>query len=114
MDQHSILRIRAAAWGASQPKAALLEIMNEVAEPLARAEIEFGPRAQEADPSNLGISIAAVPTGQRLIVIPMEELAQLLEAVAKELTFPEAVMAIAFEPVLGGAPKGRRGSSRER
>lgn len=112
MQEQDIQRIRAAAWAAERPKSTLLEALGEVAEPLAKAEIDFGRLAQEGGPGNRGISSATDHTGQHMIVISMEDLAQLLEAVAKPLSFGEALIAIGFEPALGPQPSLRRGNPR--
>ncbi|CAH1675132.1 hypothetical protein BOSEA31B_14232 [Hyphomicrobiales bacterium] len=47
-----------------------------------------------------------------MVVISLEELAELLEAVAKPLSFGEAMTAIAFETALRPQPKTPRGNRR--
>lgn len=50
-------------------------------------------------------------TGQH-VIISMEDLAELLAAVAKPLSFGEALIAVGFEPALGPKPSLRRGNRR--
>lgn len=48
MQEQHIQHIRAAAWAPERPKEALLEVLAEVAEPLARAEINSGHSLKKA------------------------------------------------------------------
>lgn len=112
MQEQHIQRIRAAAWAAEQPKSALLAAIEEITVPLTKADIAFGPLTQDGGAVERGVSSATDHAGQRVIVISMKDLAQLLEAVAKPLSFGEALIAIGFEPALGPKPKVRRGHAR--
>ena len=112
MREQDIQRIRAAAWAAGQPKAALIETLADVVQSSVRAEFERAPHALEGEVGSRGLSRAADHDGQPVVVISMEELAELLEAVAKPLSFGEAMTAMAFETAFRPQPKTPRGNRR--
>lgn len=112
MQDEQVQRIRAAARSVESPKVALLEALADFARTSSAAETDLGPVSWGGGPVGQGLSRGPGSARQHVIAISVEDLAELLEVVARPETFAEALIAEGFQPASGPQPALRRGNRR--
>lgn len=111
MNEEFVRRVRDAAQAADNRRTRILLALAEIAVAPTRASEQIN--ASPTDAGRRDPSTASDPSpDERMVVISMQELAELIEAVAQPLSFAEALREAGFVPATAPKPTLRRGNAR--